>query len=249
MIERLRPHPHRGDVIAAGAVPLSLAAVLIDLRMIQWPIGVRFAVVALITVLIMSIGWQAELEHERPRPYHSVLRRWRLAPRWRRWSAGSAARMVRAPCGRSSWPSSWAKGGGHRASRPKPPSFGRLRQRRAGNPGFGGNLPGGRGPRTGYTVRVERLPAADRPGPGRLRGSDREPGPGYLGLAVLAAFVLLAAAPVAARGSLVGWPLFLLLIGGAGLAIGLRPRRPLPPAPDANMPGPAPTVPLHAEKQ
>jgi len=78
---------------------------------------------------------------------------------------------------------------------------------------------------------------------------DREPGPGYLGLAVLGTFVVLAGAPVVARGSLVGWPLFLLIIGGAGIGVGLRPRRPLPPSPDANISGAAPTVPLHQQKQ
>ena len=77
---------------------------------------------------------------------------------------------------------------------------------------------------------------------------DREPGPGYLGVAVLGAFTLLAGAPVAARGSLIGWPLFLLVIGGAGIAIGLRPRRPLPPSPDANISAPASSVPLHPQR-
>ena len=48
MLDRLRPHPHRGVVIAAGAVPLAIAAVVIDLRMTQWSLGPRFAVVALI---------------------------------------------------------------------------------------------------------------------------------------------------------------------------------------------------------
>ena len=59
-------------------------------------------------------------------------------------------------------------------------------------------------------------------------GVDRERGPGFIGVAVLAVFVVLTGLPTSAHGSLVGWPLFLLVIGGAGLAIGLRPRRPLP---------------------
>jgi hypothetical protein len=60
---------------------------------------------------------------------------------------------------------------------------------------------------------------------------DHEPGPGYIGVAVLGAFALLVGLPLSGRGSLVGWPLFLLVIGGAGLVIGMRPREPLPPSP------------------
>lgn len=66
---------------------------------------------------------------------------------------------------------------------------------------------------------------------------DREPGPGYLGAFVLLAFVLTAAG----GGSLVGWPIILVLIGGAALVAGLRPTTPAPPPPDAGSP-PAPTV-------
>src|SRR5581483_8037921 len=73
VIDRLRPHPHRGDVIAAGAVPLSLAAIVVELRMTQWSLGPRFVVVALIAVLLLTMGSLAELEGEVPRAYHSVL--------------------------------------------------------------------------------------------------------------------------------------------------------------------------------
>jgi hypothetical protein len=65
-------------------------------------------------------------------------------------------------------------------------------------------------------------------------GADREPGPAYLGTAVLLLFAVVVSFPSLAGGrggSLVGWPLFLLLVGGVGLAIGLRPRQPLPPSP------------------
>ena len=60
---------------------------------------------------------------------------------------------------------------------------------------------------------------------------DRVPGAAWLGLANLAGFV--AAASAGADDSLLGWPLFLLAVGGGVLAAGLRPRRPLPPEPDA----------------
>jgi hypothetical protein len=76
---------------------------------------------------------------------------------------------------------------------------------------------------------------------------DREPGPAYIGAVLLLAFAVLVGLPVSGRGSLVGWPLFLLIVGGAGLAIGLRPRAPLPPEPPTAPAGaPPPTIPLHS---
>jgi len=62
-------------------------------------------------------------------------------------------------------------------------------------------------------------------------GADREPGPAYIGVVVVLAFIQLAAFSPSGRGSVVGWPLFLLVVGGAGLAIGLRPTTPAPPRP------------------
>ncbi len=73
LVGRLRPHPHRGDVIAAGAVPLALAAGVMELRMTQWSVGTRFAVVTIIAALILTMGWLAPLEGDAPRAYHSVL--------------------------------------------------------------------------------------------------------------------------------------------------------------------------------
>src|SRR5215471_17339698 len=63
-LERLRPHPHRGDVIAAF---------VIELRMTQWGLGPRFAVVFLIALLLLTMGWLAPLEEDAPRAYHSTL--------------------------------------------------------------------------------------------------------------------------------------------------------------------------------
>jgi hypothetical protein len=62
---------------------------------------------------------------------------------------------------------------------------------------------------------------------------DREPGPGYLGVAVLLLTIL-----VAGEGgtSFVGWPLALALAAGGLLAVGLRPSTPLPPEPGGNAP-------------
>jgi hypothetical protein len=62
---------------------------------------------------------------------------------------------------------------------------------------------------------------------------DREPGPGYLGVAVLLLTIL-----VAGEGgtSFVGWPLALALVALGLLAVGLRPSTPLPPEPGGSAP-------------
>jgi hypothetical protein len=65
---------------------------------------------------------------------------------------------------------------------------------------------------------------------------ERAPGPAYLGVLNLVAFVA-----YAARGdTLYWWPLVLLGAGGLMLAAGLRPRRPLPPEPPGYKAGEAP---------
>lgn len=73
---------------------------------------------------------------------------------------------------------------------------------------------------------------------------EREPGPGFLGVAVLAVTVAITAVSGIENGpSLAGWPLILLILGVAGLAFGLRPARELPPPPDPPG-GPGETVDL-----
>lgn len=59
---------------------------------------------------------------------------------------------------------------------------------------------------------------------------DRVPGAAWLGGAHLVAFLL--AASAGAEETLLWWPLTLLLLGGGAMAVGLRPRAPLPPEPD-----------------
>jgi len=73
VLERLRPAPYRGDITAAGAIPLALSAIVIDLRMTQWSAGVRLVVVALIAVLILTMGWLTPLDGPAPAQYHSML--------------------------------------------------------------------------------------------------------------------------------------------------------------------------------
>jgi len=60
-------------------------------------------------------------------------------------------------------------------------------------------------------------------------GADREPGPGYIGVACLVAFAYLAG--VRGEATLLGWPIVLALVAGAFLVLGLRPSHPLPPEP------------------
>ena len=67
---------------------------------------------------------------------------------------------------------------------------------------------------------------------------DHEAGPGYLGVAVLLAFVIV----TAEDGSFLGWPLLLLLAAGALLAAGLRPSQPLPPEPGSGGGEPPPVT-------
>jgi peptidoglycan/LPS O-acetylase OafA/YrhL len=67
---------------------------------------------------------------------------------------------------------------------------------------------------------------------------DRSTGPAYLGVLNLILFIF----AVASSGddTLFWWPLTLIVIGAVMLLAGLRPRRPLPPEPDAYRAGEAP---------
>jgi hypothetical protein len=67
-------------------------------------------------------------------------------------------------------------------------------------------------------------------------GVDREPGPAYLGSAILLLFAGLVGIPGEDGASLWFWPLALLLLGGVAVGAGLRPRRELPPEPGAGRP-------------
>jgi hypothetical protein len=59
---------------------------------------------------------------------------------------------------------------------------------------------------------------------------DRVPGAAWLGVAHLVGFLI--AASAGADDTLLWWPLILLALGGGAMAVGLRPRQPLPPEPD-----------------
>ena len=320
----LRPHPHRGDIIAAAAVPLALAGLLIELRMRQWSLGPRFAAIALIGGLILTMGWLTPLEGPSPRAYHSVLlisgllllivalpllaellgaRRppgaGALAWTFATAAAVAAAAARRANSGACTLIAALAGGialeafvswafaphglGSFRAillvlSLGYAAGCVRLRDRHRRHAVQLANAGGVVTLLLALSFLLVRLLAAVEAGlsdgsPAEIHSSaafgwklyvvavgcgliayagvDSESGPAYVGVLVLGAFALLAGLPVATRGSLVGWPLFLLAIGAAGLAVGLRPRRPLPPEPPAagtaaaaGKPSPEPT-PLH----
>lgn len=65
---------------------------------------------------------------------------------------------------------------------------------------------------------------------------DRERVPAFLGILVLGFFFVLTVIPGKDGPSLIGWPIVLLLMAGAMLAIGLRPRQELPPEPAVRAP-------------
>jgi hypothetical protein len=320
VLDRMRPHPHRGDVIAAGAVPLAVAAFVIDLRMTQWSTAARFVVVGLIAGLLLALGWLAELEGETPRPYHSVLLVAGLLPLilaltllaellgaqhppgsggevWTfgleaaiAWAAARRAnsgvctliaalavavavealvRWVFTPTGLGTFRAllvvlALGYAGGSLRLREHQRRHAvqlvnaaglvtivlaltylattlvatALRSSGAFLTAFGGQATAPFGWKLYILAIAFGLIA--------YAAVDREPGPAYIGAALLGAFAVLVGFPVSGRGSLVGWPLFLLIVGGAGLAIGLRPRAPLPPEPPtAPTAPPPPTIPLH----
>jgi hypothetical protein len=304
-------------VVAAGAVPLAVAALVIELRMRQWSLGTRFATVGLLSGLILTMGLLTPLEEPTPRTYHSVLLLAGLLPlalalvllaevlgarrppgaggfAWAfalessvaavaaRRANSAACTLVAAVAGAiavealGAWIFQPAGPGTFRAilvvlSLGFTVGTVRLRdhQRRhavqlanaAGlmalalavtylHPGVIAAplrpasaiiaLFGSAHPAVGFGWELFLL--AIGLGLVAYAAADGEPGPAYLGTAVLAAFALLVGPPEGSSGSLIGWPLFLLAIGGAGLAVGLRPRRPLPPEPRRR--GAASTVPF-----
>lgn len=304
-LDVLRPHPHRGDLIAAGAVPLTVAVVMLNVRMDQrWGDGIHLVITGLACALVLGMGLLARREDDFPRAYQTVLLlaglallavtllrlaqvlgsnepldssstlTWTAAlftavaavPAWERINspicglvevvAGGVTILalvdwVFDPSGPTTF--RWvllaliaAYVATHLRWRQSRPRHAVHMINAAGLAGlaiagtFGG---------------VFLVPFGDTGDPGTwwefvllavglglvaYAGVDREPGPAYLGFAVLVAFVLLAGVPSPDGASLVGWPLLLLLLGGAAVAAGLRPIRPLPPPPDAGA-EPAPT--------
>lgn len=74
LLERLRPHPHRGDVVAAGTVVLTTFAFVLETRFDSaWAAGVRLLIFALALGLVGTMAVLAPIEGETPRAYQAVL--------------------------------------------------------------------------------------------------------------------------------------------------------------------------------
>ena len=303
ILATLRPHPHRGDLIAAGAVPLTVAVVMLNVRMDPtWGDGIHLVITALACGLVLGMGLLAEREGEFPRAYQTVLLlagltllavtlirlaqvlgaddptstsgslTWMAAlfaavaavPAWERINSPICA-LVEVVAGGIAvlafvdWvfdphgPTTlrWilvllvvVYVATHLRWRESRPRHAVHMVNAAGLAGLGlavsfPDLTGFLGITGGQaSTWWELVLLAIGLGLVAYAAVDREPGPGYLGFAILLTFVVIAGPEDEA--SLVGWPLLLLLAGGAAVAAGLRPLQPLPPAPDATA-EPAPT--------
>jgi hypothetical protein len=309
VFDGLRPHPHRGDLVGAGAIVLAVALAMVNVRMdATWGDGVFFVLNLLGFALIFTMGMLAELEDGRPRPYQSALlvsglfllalTLFRLAQVFGVDQPLSASGTVfwttLILSGVASWPA-WGRNSAVCALieavaggisllafvdwvfSPEGPTtrrwilllliaafvlaslWRRDRERRhavqmvnaaglavlALEATFFGSVltvfgPAPASPGFGWAVVI----LAGGFGLVAYCAVDREPGPGYLGVLVLAIAVFLVGQPNP-TGDLVFWPLFLLLVGLAGVGLGLRPRRRLPPEPGPERT--APTTPLRPE--
>lgn len=318
-VAALTPHPHRGDLIAAGAVPLALGVLLVNVRFDgQWANGILLLLTALACALVLGMGVLAPLEGERPRSYQQVLLLAGLLLGFvalvRFARVLGASDPLRA-AGTRLWIALVVTVGAAWVARTRHSAICALIGALAGIVAVLSFVAWAFSPNGPATTRwlllalaialvlaalarrdVQRresvylidaagvailalgatfLGAAviaytslpnvalgyfgipvGLPGGGwkavllaaglglvAYAGVDREPGPGYLGTLILLVFVALVGIPAAGGASLWFWPLVLVLLGGAAVGAGLRPRRELPPEP----PGPGadpPTQPL-----
>lgn len=312
VFDGLRPHPHRGDIVAAGAVVVAVGVGMVNVRMDGlWGDGVFLVLNLLAFALIFTMGMLADLEDGRPRPYQSALlvaglallalTLFRLAEVFGvdnpLGASGAVFWMGFILAGVAAWPA-WARNSAICAlievvvggiallafvdlvfSPDSPTTFRWLlllllavyalaslwrrdRERRhavmminaaglailALELTFLGNIiPSVFAPAQtiGFGVGFGWALIMLAGGFGLVAYSaiDREPGPGYLGVLVLAVAVLIVG--FTGDHNLLFWPLFLLLVGIAGVALGLRPRRRLPPEPSSGTT--AETTPIRPE--
>jgi hypothetical protein len=301
-VAAIRPHPHRGDIVAMGVVPLTLAVVVADVRMESaWGDLPHLALVAVALAFVGAMAMLAPLERpEGPRAYHSVLlvaalvlgalgtyRLGRLLGAGRLFDRAGTLTWSLALFGAMATAAAYAKrsafctlvaalafGGafvafcdwvfdldgassyrwlllilmavfavrslGLREARP------RQAVAMVNSAAASALALAVLNAITGAGWGWELVVVATGFGVLAYASSDRENGSAYLGGLILAAFVY----AEATRGgaSLLGWPLALALMSLVGLGLGLRPRRELPPPPDADEPG-AETVPLPAAQR
>ncbi|MGH2949568.1 MAG: hypothetical protein ACRDPC_25480, partial [Solirubrobacteraceae bacterium] len=72
MPDILRPPPHRGPLIAAGAVVLTTGLALLELRL-ELAAAVHVLILGAVAALVLALGTQAPNEDGRPPAYQSVL--------------------------------------------------------------------------------------------------------------------------------------------------------------------------------
>jgi hypothetical protein len=292
----LRPLPHRGDVVAAGAVALAALVALLQLRFDNvWGDGVHLVYAAGAMGFVGAMALQAPREGPEPRAYQSALLATTFAlavPALTRlaqalgsdgvdssgtlaWVGGvlaglgfalavargsavcallGAVSLVIAVLGFVDWAFSpggvstfrWllatlaavfalATVGLRDSSRPRAVAL--------------ADAGGLAALALGLTFAVDQIVGTNVFGPGAGTGwelflyacgfglcaysaVDRVPGPGWIGVAVLVVTTVVAAG---GKATLVGWPLVLGAGAGALLVVGLRPSRPLPPAPSAGV--------------
>jgi hypothetical protein len=288
----LRPLPHRGDVVAAGAVALAALVALLQVRFDDsWGKGIHFLYAAAALALVATLALRAPREGDAPRAYQSALLATTFAlavPTLARlslllgadgldssgalaWGGGAlaalgfglgagrgsalcvllgAVSLVLAALGLVDLLFSpgvqtfrWllialvaALAAATVASRDHRPARAVAFADAGGLTALGLAL----------TFVLDQLFASSPLfGPGAGTGwelflyacgfglcafsaVDRAPGPGWIGVAVLLATTVMAAG---GKATLIGWPLVLAIGAGGLLVIGLRPSRPLPPAP------------------
>ncbi len=74
LLDLLRPPAHRGPLIAAGAVLVTVGVALEEIRLNdKLPTGVHLVILALAAGVILALGLQARPEDGRPPTYQSVL--------------------------------------------------------------------------------------------------------------------------------------------------------------------------------
>ncbi len=294
--EFLRPPPHRGPLIAAGAVALTVGIALEELRLEdRLDTGVHFAILLAVGALVYWLGVQAPNEAGQPPAYQSVLlvtglgllyaaffsladllgaRAHGLPP------AGTIVWTSSLTAGLALWPAlernsaicllisvvltaasllaalSWVFAPGS----PTPYRWllavyaaalvlGSLALREPA-PRHAEQLVNAAGLAIAFIALIGGTPLRMLPGIWEvvLLGAgfgllafgalDGAPGPAYLGVINLGLFVFTVSR--SREPTLYWWPLVLLAAGAFMLALGLRPRRPLPPEPPAYRAGEAP---------